>query len=234
MNLYNTTSHQKSQIDVINKIESQALSNKMQYSTVDPVEDYINDPRIALTSVHFPKDFLKKKVYEKIIEPLKQVTVNHHYYRHDSLHLTIKNIRLINNPPTFNSYDINKVKRVYEETIPKHNKFKVYFYRLLLFPANLSLIGTTDPELDLIHQDLDTKLRMIGVPDDKKYLNNRFFFANLTLVRFTSDLSKELLNKINEISSNISFDPYIIDSVSLLSCNATLNKKHIFGTWSLK
>ena len=26
--------------------------------------------------------------------------------------------------------------------------FKIYFYRLLLFPNNLALIGTTDPERD--------------------------------------------------------------------------------------
>ena len=103
-----------------------------------------------------------------------------------------------------------------------------------MFPANLSLIGTTDPELDFIHLDLDEKLKSIGVPDDKKYFNPRFFFANMTLVRFTGSLTKQYLDKIQGISESLELDPYEVDSVTLLTCNAVLEKRQIVGSWNLK
>jgi len=96
----------KAQTEVINEIEKQASANIMQFSTVLPVENYANDPRIALTSVHFPKNFFKEAIFDKILKPLKQISPDHYYYPSDSLHLTIKNIRLINDPPTFNEEDV--------------------------------------------------------------------------------------------------------------------------------
>lgn len=234
MSLYGNTKHQKAQIALINKIADQAHSNAMQFSTVAPVDDYENDSRIALTSVHFPHSSLIQNINDQIIKPLKVVSPDHYYYPLDSLHLTIKNVRLINEPPTFNSNDIDKVKNVFEEVISKFHTFKTYFYRLILFPASLALVGTTDPELDLIHLELDHELKKVGVPDNKKYLNSRYFFCNITLVRFTSPLTLEYKRKINELSHTINIDPYEVDSATLLSCNATMNRRQIIGSWKLK
>jgi len=66
-----------------------------------------------------------------------------------------------------------------------------YFSHLLLFTSNLALIGTTDPELDEIHSELDRKLKQIGIPDDKIYTNNKYFFCNMTFL--FSALSQKLL-----------------------------------------
>lgn len=233
MTTYNTTTHQQAQIEVINKIEQQANTNSMQFSTVTPVNDYTNDTRISLTGVHLPNDSLKKNVSTQILEPLRKVDPTHHYYQPDTLHLTIKNVRLISDPPAFDDEDISKVKNVFKDVIPHHHAFKAYFYRLLLFPANLTLIGTTEPELDLIHLDLDRRLNEVGISDDKQYVNSRYFFCNMTLVRFTSSITNEYMDKIEEISRSIICKPYKIDSVTLLTCNATLNKQQIIDTWSL-
>ncbi len=226
--------HQKKQVEVINQIEQQIKDNSLAFSTVSPVLDYENDSRICLTSVHLPNKDLVRKIQKSIIKPLYDLSPDHYYYPDDSLHLTIKNIRVISDPPTFNDEDIEKVKKVFSEIIPNHKKFKVYFYRLLTFPNNLALLGTTDPELDDIIFSLDKKLKEAGVPDNKQYTNSRYFFSNITLARFTHSLTQTYKDKIAELSDSISFNPYTVDSVRLLSCNAVLKKRRIIGTWNLK
>lgn len=225
------TSYQQNQIQVINEIEKQVNSNLLKFTLVPPVEDYENDNRICLTSVHIPSDNFKNNIQEKI-DSLKKVSPQYYYYSNSSLHMTVKNIRVINNPPHFTTNDIEIAKQIFLEIIPKHNKFKVYFYRLLLFPNNLALIGTTDPELDSIVLDLDDRLRKEGIPDDKKYSNTRYFFSNMTLARFSAP-SKEFIEKVKELSKQIQLEPYIIDSVSLITCNAVLKNLQIIGKWNL-
>lgn len=226
--------YQQNQKLVIGNIEKQVKQNSFQFSTVSPVEDFDNDPRICLTGVHFPSGSLRNKIQKKIINPLRAISPEHYYYLVDSLHMTIKNIRVINNPPHFNSLDIEKAKQIFSQTIPKHSKFRVYFYRLLLFPNNLALIGTTDEELDKIILDLDRKLKEVGVPDDKIYSNPKYFFSNMTLARFNNSLSEEFKTKVKNLSDSLFFEPYLVDSVTLLSCNAVFKKRQIIGTWRLK
>lgn len=224
--------HQKKQIEVINQIESQINNNKLKFSVVAPVEDYNNDPRLCLTSIHIPSNFLKQKVLDEIIKPLKKLLPNAYFYSPDSMHMTIKNIKVINNPPNFTRDDVQTAKKIFTEIIPKHKKFQVYFYRLLLFPNNLALIGTTDSELDNIILDLDTIFKKNNLEDDKTYLNSQYFFSNMTLARF-SNPSVDFVKKVQELSKQIKFEPYIVDSVSLITCNAVLKNLQIIGTWKL-
>lgn len=234
MPLFNQTPHQKKQIEVINTIENQVKNNSLSSSTVEPVEDFENDPRLCLTGIHLPDQKLVEIVHKTLIDPLRTIYPNYDYYAIDSLHMTVKNVRIINNPPTFIEDDIQKAKKVFEEVVPKHKSYRVYFYRLLLFPSNLALIGTTDPELDLIVLDLDQKLKDAGIPDDKKYSNLQYFFSNITLARFNSPVSKEFIKKVEELSQNINIEPYTIVSVTLLVSNAVLKKRRIIGTWNLR
>lgn len=178
------TDHHQKQIEIINQIEEQISNNSLGFSVVSPVEDYDNDTRVCLTSVHLPSQSLIKAIREKIINPLKQIESDYYYYSADSLHMTVKNVRVINDPPHFTEEVISKAERVFSQVIPKHKKFNVYFYRLLLFPNNLALIGTTDPELDELFLDLDKGLNREGIPDDKIYINPKYYFCNMTLARF--------------------------------------------------
>lgn len=227
------TSHQKKQVDVINKIEDQIKNNSVKFSVVAPVKDYEIDNRIALTSVHLLKEELVNKIQKKLIIPLRKIYPKHYYYPSECLHMTIKGMRVINYPPQFTKYDIEKSKNIFSINIPKHKKFNVYFYRLMLFPTNLALIGTTDPQLDDLIMDLDKKLISAGINDDKIYTNTRYYFSNVTLVRFYDYLSLEWIKKVNDLSKSINFSPYTVDSVSLLTCNAVLKKREIFETWKL-
>jgi len=233
MSLHDKTPYQKKQIEVINKIERQINTNSIKFSMVTPTTDFDNDQRMCLTGVHFPHEKLLNIIENNLIAPLRKIQANHYYYSQDSLHLTIKNVRTVSSPPNFDKNDVTKVKIVFDKVIPKHHQFKAYFYRLLLFPSNLALIGTVDPELDKIIFDLNENLDKINFPDDKQYTNNKYFFCNTTLVRFISPISEEFKKKIINLSANVKLDPYTIDSVSLISGNAVLKKRQIFGTWFL-
>lgn len=225
------TSHQEKQIAVINGIEEQINNNTLNFSTVAPIEDYENDPRMCLTSVHLPGEALLTYIH-KIITSLQEIEPDYYYYPDDSLHITIKTIRVINDPPHFTQEDVLKAENVFSEVLTQHHKFAVYFYRLLLFPNNLALIGTTDPEFDSLFLDLDQKLADAGIPDDKIYNNSQYFFCNVTLARF-SHASEAFKEQVAAISQTLVFEPYIVDSVTLLASNAVLKKRQIFNTWQL-
>ena len=227
-------SHQLKQQEVIDRIANQVSNKNLNFSTVSPVDDFANDPRTCLTSIHLPHQGLLDQVQQDLIEPLRKIEPDFHYYPNDCLHMTIKNIRVINNPPHFNKKDVQKAETIFAETIPQHKKFNVYFYRLLLFPNNLALIGTTDEELDSIILDLDNKLTKADIPDDKVYTNSHHFFSNMTLARFDTSSSEAFKQKVVELSESLKFKPYQVDSVTLLTCNAVLKNKLIRGTWELK
>jgi len=228
----NPTKHQRKQIDVINRIEEYFKKSKV--SIVTPAENFATDPRICLTSVHFPKKRLIKEIEEKITSSLKNTFPESYYYKATSLHMTIKNVRVIYDPPTFTEEDVVKAKKAFSEIIPKHKQFKVYFYRLILFPYSLSLLGTTDPERDKIVLNLDKALKRLGVPDDKKYANKRYFFGNITLARFRKTPSEKFKKMVNKISKSLSFKPYNVDSVTLIVTNASLSRCKKVASWNLQ
>ena len=95
-------------------------------------------------------------------------------------------------------------------------------------------MGTSGEELDNIILDLDKKLKAANIPDDKKYLNNRYFFINMTLARFSNPISEEFKKKVGELSANINFEPYAVNSVTLLTCNAVFKKRNIIETRNLQ
>lgn len=227
------TNHQRKQQEVINKIANQIKNNSLNFSTVSPVENYESDPRICLTSIHFPHQKLIDQV-QAIINPLQKIEPDFFYYPNDSLHLTVKNVRVINDPPHFNENDTQIANSVFSKVIPRHKQFQIYFYRLLLFPNNLALIGTTDPELDNIILDLDKELKKIGIPDDKIYTNSQYFFSNMTLARFNTQPSHEFIDTVLKFSETLKLESYLVDSVTLLTCNAVLKKRNQIGTWQLQ
>lgn len=225
------TNHQQKQLQIIQQIDDQVNAKALNFTTVPPVSNFDDDPRICLTSFHVPKPELKQ-IAKEIITQLKSIEPNFYYYDEDSLHMTIKNVRVISDPPTFDTTDIKKVEQVFSQIIPRHQKFNVYFFRLLLLPNNVSLIGTTDPELDEIIFDIDRELIKVGVPDDKKYTNDKYFFSNMTLARFETS-TPTFEKKVQEISESINIQPYEVDTVSLVTGNAVFKKIKVINSWDL-
>lgn len=198
------------------------------------MKDFENDSRICLTSIHLPEEHFLSEIRKKIVEPLRKINPEHYYYSPESLHITIKNVRVINDPPHFTGKDVEKTKEVFSRVIPRHRKFNAYFYRLLLFPYNLVLMGTSDPESDDLIIDLDTALVEAGVPDDKKYINSEHFFLNMTLARFNSPPSAEFRRKVKELSQSLGLKSYGVDLVTLVTANAVMKNRTVRGAWKLK
>jgi hypothetical protein len=148
--------------------------------------------------------------------------------------MTIKNLRVISDPPNFDQNVISRAEQVFSQVIPRHYAFQAYYYRLLLFPNNLALVGTTDPELDRIILDLDKQLLLEKIPDDKKYLNDRYFFSNVTLCRFARQTSQDFYESVKDLSQSLEKTAYKIDSVTLVAANAVMQRIKKLGTWSLK
>lgn len=43
----------------------------------------------------------------------------------------------------------------------------------------------------------------------------------------------KIIDEIEELSASISFEPYTVDSVTLLTCNAVLKQRQDLGKWNL-
>ena len=223
--------HRKNQIKVIDLLEQKFKDKKI--SAVRPVDNFKNDPRICLTTVHFPKKYFINKIFTDIINPLKKVDSRLYYYKPTSLHLTIKNIRTIENPPNFTKDNVIRVTNAFTKVIPSFHKFNIYYYKLLILPYSISLLCTTDPELNKLFLKLDKTLNIIGLPDNKSYVNKKYFFINMTLARFNKPVSIKIMKKVKELSSKIDFT-YTVDSASLIEANASLETCNIIHTWKLK
>ena len=228
------SAHQHKQLEVINEIERQVASNTLGFSTVAAVEDFVSDPRLTITSVHFPSEALKLHIRTQLISPLQQLDTAQYFYDDDSLHMTIKNVRVIADPPTFTEADVQKAREVFSRVIPQHRAFHVYFYRLMVFPHSLSLIGTTDPALDSLVTSLDQGLGAAGIHDDKVYVNTQYFFSNMTLARFRAPVSAAFRQKVATLSHNVQFAPYLVNTISLVTGNAAMKRLRIVDEWFLQ
>jgi hypothetical protein len=232
---HNSTDFQKEQLQVIHTVEQQVQNNSLSFSTVQPVDDFERDTRMTLTGVHFLKSDLCGAI-DTLVQSLQTLEPEHcyYYYDHASLHTTIKNVHVVSDPPTYTHNDIESACAVFDRVVSRHHVFFAYYFTLILFPASLSLIGTTDPELDRLVLDLDATLRSHGIPDNKVYTNKDHFFSNITLVRFHHQPGEAFTEKVSELQSIISFDPYLVDSVSLVTGNAAMKQLTIINNWQLK
>lgn len=227
-------SHQSKQKQIIEEMDRQVRNNALNFSSVASIDNYETDSRLCLTSVHIPSKVFTHKIQSSLIQQLQHIKPEYYYYSDNSLHITIKNVRVVNNPPHFTEETTTLATGVFNDIVQHNKKFRIYFYKLILFPNNVSLIGTTDPEFDDLFLDLDKGLKAAGIPDDKRYLNAKYFFCTMTLCRFNTEPSSKFVEKVKELENSIMLEPYEVDSVTLLTCNAMFKKQNLLGTWDLQ
>ena len=97
----------------VKELEDLFNSGNSKTSIVEIKKDYENDRQITLTSVVFLPKEITDAVTKNIIEPLKKIEPNHYFYPPASMHLTIKNVRTIQYPPTFSDEDVEKVNELF-------------------------------------------------------------------------------------------------------------------------
>jgi len=233
MNNFKHNEYGAAQKKLIDTIRSNA-NDRQSASFVDMVGAYETDTRLCLTSVIFPPKSFAEKIVHAVIKPLRSIEPEHFYYSEENLHVTIKNVRVIADPPNFTPEDIEKADKLFSGIIPRHDAFSFSFGDLVPLPTSASCMGTSDPELGPLVQELDEGLKRIGLADDKSYFSNSIFLATMTVCRYAKQPSPVFLEKINELSP-INLGQIPARNVCLMRCNAICSPRTrtIIGSYAL-
>jgi 2'-5' RNA ligase len=211
--------YQTKQLELIKKIE-ESLKNGQQISTlVDPVSDYVNDNRICLTSVVFlPKD-LQEKIISCIINPLKETDPDQYFYIPDSFHVTINNIRTIENPPLFNNDDLEKAQKVFRKVVSKYHSFSFELKGIFELPTSLAIPAFSDETLGNLVLELRSELKKAGVPDNKTYADDNIVIGSTTIARFTKTPNSRFKQKVDTLKET-EIGNFEVVKISLITTNA--------------
>lgn len=203
---------------VFSKLES--LDSNSNVSVVTVPENFEEDNRICLSLVYFLSDNLKRKIKE-LVKELRTADSRQYYYSFDSLHITIQGIRTIAYPPNFTEKDIKIVMELSEFMKGINLSFEIK--SLFLMSGSLSIKCFPTQETQDFVLSLRKKLEEIGVPDNKRYVNN-IVIGNITICRFYNQPNQEFLRIVDKFKS-IHIGDARVDKISLISTNAVAFKE---------
>ena len=213
-------SYQEQQRRIVNQLKNSSPAELPSQATIVPMRaDYTSDPALCLTSVVFLPMEIGQSIYQTIVEPLRAIEPEHHYYQPEAMHLTIKNIRNVHYPPRFTQIDIDAVDRLFSQIIPRYASFVISLEELVPFTTSVSLIGYSDQRLGELVQALDTGLKQIGLPDDRQYFSDQVFFGNVTLCRFVCPPSARFFEKLTWLAT-VYQGQLPVKQIDLITCNA--------------
>jgi len=220
---------------LVKELENIFIKGESKSTVVDMQKDYANNKQITLTSVVFLPKNITDSITKNIINPLQRIEPNQYFYPAASMHLTIKNIRTIHEPPIFNESDVNKVNKLFNDIIPKFQPFEFKVEDVLIFPTSISVMAYSDDILQKLVLALDNGLKEIGVSDDKKYLSDSVFWGNITVCRFTEKPSDLFIAEVKKMR-NLKIGKFKVENINLITCNAVCreNSKKIIAEYKLK
>lgn len=223
------------QRQLVVQMEKAAQTGDFNATVIGVVDDFANDARICLTSVAFVPPEIATIITQKIIEPLRAIEPGHYYYPAESMHVTIKNVQVISDPPTYTEADVQKVHAMMQAVVPQANAFSFVLEGVTQFPTSVSVIGYCDERLQSLVWSLDRNLQKIGLPDNKKYFSDSIFFGNISVCRFLHEPGAAFKTKLKELSVLI-IGEMLVKEISLITCNSVCypNSLRVFGTYSLK
>ncbi len=226
--------YSKKQLLLISEIEEKFKNGEVPSTIVTPVKDYKNDNRICLTAVAFIPPELEQQIIENIIKPLKEADNRQYFYVPNSFHVTIQNIRIIEDPPLFDSSDIEKAKEVFEKIVPKHPRISFRLKRLFELPTSLSVCAFSNESLGILANELRAELANSGVPDNKKYASNDVVLGSTTIIRFTTEPNAEFKNIVSQLK-NIEIGNFEVSKINLITTNCVCvpDKTTVFGEYNL-
>lgn len=222
------------QLELVQRIEKQFRSGKSPSTIVEPVSDYEADNRICLTSLAYLPSNLQDKIYSDIVDPLKKIDDRQYFYEKDALHVTVQNIRVINNPPHFTHTEIEKARDVFARVTQKYHPVEVEIRRVFELPTSFALSAFTPIDWEDLVLDLRNELEKAGVPDDKSYASGPVL-ANVTICRYTNPPNEEFWNKLRKLK-DIEIGNFTVSKISLATTNAVSlpSKTTIFEEYNLK
>lgn len=211
-------SYKSKQKELVLKLEESFNSGNIKTTVVEMQKEYTDDKQLCLSTVAFVDQKIRKKIVSDLINPLKKIEPDFYYYSPESIHITIKNVRTVHYPPIFDENDIAKVIDKFEDIMKKFQNFEVEIEDVLSFPTSVCVMAYSDKILGDLVLALDSGLKKIGVPDDKKYLSDSIFWGNITFCRFTHKPSEKFIEKVKEVR-NYKIGKMKIEKLSLITCN---------------
>lgn len=212
-------SYYKQQDVLFNEIEERFKKGESPATIVQQLNDYENDDQICLTSVAFVPKNLQELVVSKLISPLKKADPRQYFYLPESLHLTIQNIRTVDNPPQFSASDIEKSKQVFSNIVPKYPPIVFRLKGLFNLPTSLGIRAYAEKTLKDLCLELRHELASAGVPDNKTYASNKIFFGNVSISRYTTTPNAKFDDILNNFK-NIDIGIFNVESVFLITTNS--------------
>jgi len=191
---------------------------------VAPVQEYTLDNRRFLGVLAFPPPPAIEKI--QLLQAALQAADSRQFYiPGHGLHITIKNIRTIADPPKFSSQDVINASALLSTVVPNHSRIAMLGQGLLITPSSVSIpLFTTAGYGDLV-TDLNHNLNKIGLPDDKAYSSQTVFFTNITIVRYTTKPNESFFQQLTA-GNTIGIAPFVVDSVSLVTSNLAFSTRH--------
>lgn len=206
--------YQDRQKKLIQGVEEQFRSRPVSLNPAT-ADDFANDRRLALVTLYFVPEEVQQVIQKEVIVPLQAADPAPYYYPSSSLHLTVKNVRYVNWPPSYTPREVEQVRQAYREVVPRLPAFPMELEGLFEQPGSLSVCGFSDDTLRSTINTLDQTLYDAGVPDDKKYFSQDVFFGNVSFCRFQNPPNQAFRDKVRELKE-IKVGSVLIDRVWLV------------------
>ncbi|MEZ4490150.1 MAG: hypothetical protein R3C24_18125 [Cyanobacteriota/Melainabacteria group bacterium] len=211
----------RKQKEILERLEALSWAGESPASSVPLSSDFETDARLCLTFLSFLPSAIKETV-TTLIEELKALDKNQYYYRPESLHITIQNVRRIADPPTFTAADITAADRAFQESIAEEKLKPIRFHLsgLLLLPTSLAVTVFTDKTYGDFVKALRQNLTKHKIPDNKSYISDDIVFGNITIARFGSPPSTKLKERVTELKESFSGGEYLAEDICLVTTSA--------------
>ncbi len=215
----------------MNELESRGILNTSV--SMMSAKDFAEDRRLCLTAAAFLPSEVQERIESEIIERLKTVEPNHYYYRRASLHITVQNIRTIQDPPAFQQHDIANAISALKPEIEKTAPLEFEVSGLLKLSASLALRGFAQPALLELVTRTRAALKSVGLADNKEYVSDDVVFGNVTICRFAHTPASAFVERAMTLASDFN-QRFEIDQVHLIATNAVCHPKltHVYETFN--
>jgi 2'-5' RNA ligase len=187
--------------------------------------DFENDKRLCLTACCFIGPVLGASISEKLIKTLREIEPEHYYYPVDSMHVTLRNVQTIADPPTFGPREVKLAADALRECLRGENKFKIDLKELFVMPTSLSVCGFSSDALQRVADKMGLALFSAGVPDNKVYSSAGIVFGNVTFCRYAHEPSPAFLAAVEKLRET-RIGALNVSAIRLITTNAGCHPDH--------
>jgi 2'-5' RNA ligase len=186
-------------------------------TVVEPLRSYAEDTRRFFGVLGFPPKDVVGAIQE-VQEILRGADPAQFYIPPEALHLTVKNIRTIADPPNFTADDLTKVSKILASISARYKPLPLHGRGVLVMPTSISIPVYSIKNFGDLVVDLDSAMNAAGVPDDKKYTSSSVFFTNITIARFLKTPSPEFYRRLKQVS-DLTLPPFELSRLDLVCSN---------------